>query len=189
MTVFTARPFFLACTLAILLGACQSDRQVREEHADAALLPGDHEYYTPNAVGYYSYFGNAAGPDWRGCYSFSLGGWRIISLNSYLKPEQHNTQLAWLKEELAHNPARCTLAYWHHPLYSSGGHGSDKRMQDAWAILHAAGAELCWLHMTTITSALRHKMRKVRRTRSAACGSLWSAPGCKADADAFQALQ
>lgn len=104
--------------------------------------PGNHEYYTPHAVGYYAYFGEAAGPARRGYYSFAHGSWRIISLNSYLEPAEHNAQIAWLKEELVRNPSTCTLAYWHHPLYSSGGHGNDKRMQEAWAILHAAGAEV-----------------------------------------------
>lgn len=104
--------------------------------------PGNHEYYTPHAVGYYSYFGGAAGPDRRGYYSFNLGNWHVISLNSYLKPAEHQAQLTWLKDELARNRARCTLVYWHHPLYSSGGHGSDDRMRDAWKMLHDAGAEL-----------------------------------------------
>ncbi|WP_420475959.1 metallophosphoesterase family protein [Noviherbaspirillum sp. ST9] len=104
--------------------------------------PGNHDYYTPYSAGYYTYFGDAAGPGRRGYYSFTHGGWRIISLNSYLKPAEHNMQIAWLKDELARNPAKCTLAFWHHPLYSSGGHGNDKRMQEAWAILHAAGAEI-----------------------------------------------
>ncbi|MEC4719497.1 metallophosphoesterase [Noviherbaspirillum sp. CPCC 100848] len=104
--------------------------------------PGNHEYYTPQATGYYRYFGNAAGPHQSGYYSFRIGSWHVISLNSYLKPEEHSRQLAWLRRDLAANPSSCTLAYWHHPLYSSGGHGSSKRMQEAWRILHAAGAEL-----------------------------------------------
>lgn len=104
--------------------------------------PGNHEYYTAGAPGYYGYFGEAAGPDQRGYYSFNLGNWHVVSLNSMLKAEQQQAQLAWLRKDLADHPAHCTLAYWHHPLYSSGGHGSSARMQDAWRILHAAGAEL-----------------------------------------------
>lgn len=104
--------------------------------------PGNHEYYTPQAVGYYRYFGAAAGPQQLGYYSFKLGSWHVVSLNSYLNAEEHRKQLDWLRQELAANPSSCTLAYWHHPLYSSGGHGSSKRMQEAWRILHAAGAEL-----------------------------------------------
>lgn len=104
--------------------------------------PGNHDYYTPYAFDYYTYFGDAAGPGRRGYYSFTHGDWHIISLNSYLKPAEHDAQIAWLKDELARNPATCTLAFWHHPIYSSGGHGNSKRMQDAWAVLHAAGAEI-----------------------------------------------
>lgn len=104
--------------------------------------PGNHEYYTPSAVGYYQYFGKAAGPDRRGYYSFKLGRWHVISLNSYLKPDEHQAQLAWLRNDLAQNKTHCTLAFWHHPNYSSGGHGSDERMADAWKMLYDAGAEL-----------------------------------------------
>lgn len=104
--------------------------------------PGNHEYYTPHAVGYYQYFGKAAGPDRRGYYSFRLGNWHVVSLNSYLKPEEHQKQLAWLRRELEQNKTLCTLAFWHHPKFSSGGHGSDPRMDDAWNMLHEAGAEL-----------------------------------------------
>lgn len=104
--------------------------------------PGNHEYYTPHAVGYYQYFGKAAGPDRRGYYSFKLGKWHVLSLNSYLKPEEHQAQLAWLRTELEQHKAHCTLAYWHHPRFSSGGHGSDLRMDEAWKMLANAGAEL-----------------------------------------------
>ena len=101
--------------------------------------PGNHEYRLPGAAGYFRYFGAAAGP---GYYRLQLGAWRIFSLDSNLKGDAHAAQLAWLKRELAANPARCTLAYWHHPLYSSGGHGSMAVMQGAWALLHEAGADI-----------------------------------------------
>lgn len=104
--------------------------------------PGNHEYYSPLAAGYYTYFGAAAGPERRGYYSFDLGNWHIISLNSYLRPEQHATQLEWLRDDLAKNTHRCMLAFWHHPRYSSGGHGNNPQMDEAWTMLDAAGAEL-----------------------------------------------
>jgi acid phosphatase type 7 len=104
--------------------------------------PGNHEYYTPLAGGYYAYFGESAGPDRRGYYSFRIGSWHVVSLNSNLRPHQHAEQIDWLKEDLALNPTRCTLAYWHHARFSSGGHGSNTHMQDAWEVLQAAGAEL-----------------------------------------------
>jgi hypothetical protein len=104
--------------------------------------PGNHEYYSPLAAGYYNYFGDAAGPARRGYYSFTLGSWHVISLNSNLQQEEHKAQLKWLKADLEKNKMHCTLAYWHHPLYSSGGHGSSDRMADVWAALQAADADL-----------------------------------------------
>ena len=104
--------------------------------------PGNHEYQNGRADGYYDYFGELAGPRGRGYYSFDRAGWRFIALNSHLKPEEHQRQLVWLKDDLARHPARCTLAYWHAPMYSSGGHAPSTRMQDVWRALHAAGVEL-----------------------------------------------
>lgn len=101
--------------------------------------PGNHEYYTKGALPYFAYFGARAG---RGYYALDLGRWRVISLDSNLAPAAHAVQLDWLRAELTDHPSRCTLAFWHHPLYSSGGHGSVPKMKDAWALLHAAGAEL-----------------------------------------------
>lgn len=101
--------------------------------------PGNHEYATPGAAGYYGYFGKAAG---KGYYSVRLGAWHVISLDSNLKGAAHAAQMAWLKQDLAANGKRCTLAYWHHPLYSSGGHGRVPMMRDAWELLYQAGAEI-----------------------------------------------
>lgn len=105
--------------------------------------PGNHDYLTPGAAGYYQYFGERAGPGQRGYYRVQLGAWRIFSLNSALKnPQEKEAQLAWLKNELASSRAACTLAYWHHPVFSSGGHGNDRRMAEVWQVLEAAGTDL-----------------------------------------------
>lgn len=104
--------------------------------------PGNHEYYSPEAFGYYSYFGKAAGADGGGYYSFDLGSWHIVSLNSQLKPDRHAEQLAWLADDLKHNRSACTLAFWHHPRFSSGGHGNNERMQDVWKALAEARADI-----------------------------------------------
>jgi 3',5'-cyclic AMP phosphodiesterase CpdA len=101
--------------------------------------PGNHEYATDNGAPYFAYFGARAG---NGHYSFELGGWHLVSLDSQLTAPAHAAQLAWLREDLARHPAKCTLAYWHHPLYSSGGHGSIPKMRDAWELLYRAGAEI-----------------------------------------------
>lgn len=101
--------------------------------------PGNREYATGGAAGYFSYFGSAAGP---GYYSVKLGAWRVLSLDSNLSGPAQQAQLAWLEQELARSTERCTLAYWHHPLYSSGGHGSIGVMRAAWELLYRAGAEI-----------------------------------------------
>jgi hypothetical protein len=101
--------------------------------------PGNHEYATDNGAPYFAYFGTRAG---NGHYSFELGGWHLVSLDSQLTAPAHAAQLAWLREDLARHPAKCTLAYWHHPLYSSGGHGNIPKMRDAWKLLYQAGAEI-----------------------------------------------
>lgn len=104
--------------------------------------PGNHEYYSPEAAGYYRYFGAAAGTARRGYYSKRIGAWHVLSLNSNLNPELHAEQIAWLKKDLADNGRACTLAFWHHPRHSSGGHGSSMRMDDAWRILAEHGADV-----------------------------------------------
>ena len=109
--------------------------------------PGNHEYNITGARPYFDYFGKrAAGEAGLGYYSIRLGGWHVISLNSNLNGAAQTAQLAWLRQELGNEvdntAARCTLAFWHHPLYSSGGHLGPGRMADAWELLHRAGAEL-----------------------------------------------
>ncbi len=104
--------------------------------------PGNHDYGQPKALGYYNYFGELAGPDRRGYYSKKLGNWTLYSLNSQLSGNAMQTQLQWLKEELQKNKSRCTLAFWHHPAYSSGGHGNNKQMWPAWKLLADAGADI-----------------------------------------------
>lgn len=95
--------------------------------------PGNHEYgiyQVPkrnNATPYFDYFGSAAGPKGLGYYSYNLGNWHIVSLNSMAGRTGAPTkadQEKWLKEDLEKNEKPCILAYWHHPLFSSGdGHG------------------------------------------------------------------
>ena len=101
--------------------------------------PGNHEYYTPGAPGYFAYFGALAGPGTRGYFSREIGSWHVISLNSNLRPPASEAQLEWLREDLAALRQRsqdgCVLAFWHHPLYSSGGHGNNAHMRATWQVL------------------------------------------------------
>lgn len=104
--------------------------------------PGNHDYGMPLALGYYNYFDEQAGPQRRGYYRKTAGSWQLFSLNSNLEGVQMQEQLAWLKEELKANKAKCTLAFWHHPFISSGGHGDNDVMHDAWKMLAEAKADI-----------------------------------------------
>lgn len=107
---------------------------------------GNHEYQTPGASGYYQYFGPAAGDPTKGYYTFDLGNWHIIVLNSQCSQiggcSSFSPQGQWLRNELAANPAACTLALWHIPRFSSGRIGNRTYTQDFWTELYDAGADL-----------------------------------------------
>jgi hypothetical protein len=110
-------------------------------------VPGNHDYHTARASGYFRYFGAAAGNPAKGYYSFDLGEWHLIALNSNCSDvggcERGSAQVRWLRADLAaHASARCTLAYWHHPLFSSGVHGSNATYTAFWNELYAAGADV-----------------------------------------------
>jgi hypothetical protein len=107
---------------------------------------GNHEYGTTGAAGYFGYFGPSAGYPDRGYYAYSLGSWRVLVLNSNCGRVggcgAGSPQLAWLRAELRAHPTACTLAYWHHPRFSSGLHGEDLTVAPFWAALYAAGADV-----------------------------------------------
>jgi len=109
-------------------------------------VPGNHDYRTRGAAGYFAYFGVAAGDPGRGYYSFDLAGWHLVALNSNCDEvggcAADSPQERWLRRDLAASRARCTLAYWHHPRYSSGTSGSDSTYAAFWRALHEAGAEV-----------------------------------------------
>ena len=109
--------------------------------------PGNHDYQTANASGYYGFFGPRAGQPGKGWYSFDLGRWHLIALNSNCDEvggcQPGSEQERWLRADLAAHPARCTLAFWHHPRFSSGTtHGSDRAVGGLWLALYQAGAEV-----------------------------------------------
>jgi acid phosphatase type 7 len=98
--------------------------------------PGNHDYKTPDAAGYFAYFGAQAGEPARGYYSFDLGSWHIVTLNSNRELAPDSPQLAWLEADLRQHRQRCVMAVWHHPRYSSGPHGNDPRTQAIWETLY-----------------------------------------------------
>ncbi|HZR29387.1 MAG TPA: metallophosphoesterase [Terriglobales bacterium] len=110
--------------------------------------PGNHEFHAGGATPYFNYFGEAAGDPKKGYYSYDLGAWHVIVINSNCSelpdgcaagsPEEQ-----WLKQDLAQHPTACTVAYWHHPLFSSGkAHGNDPEMKPFWQDLYAANADI-----------------------------------------------
>ena len=105
--------------------------------------PGNHEYSTLGASGYFGYFGSAAGDPSKGYYSYELGPWHIVVLNSNFAMNAGSPQEQWLRADLAANSTPCTLAYWHHPRFSSGAnHGSSPTSQPLWQALYDAGADV-----------------------------------------------
>jgi 3',5'-cyclic AMP phosphodiesterase CpdA len=107
--------------------------------------PGNHEYQSRGGSGYYDYFGARAGPGRRGWYSWDLGAWHLVSLNGNCGKVgcgPGSGQERWLRADLAAHPARCTLAYWHQPRFSSGLHGSYAGVAPLWRALQVAGADV-----------------------------------------------
>lgn len=85
--------------------------------------PGNHDWYTGEGVNYFSFFGERAGESGAGYYSYDLGDWHIVSLNSNCdggRCDVESRQAQWLREDLDQNKRTCALVYWHHPLRSSG---------------------------------------------------------------------
>ena len=107
--------------------------------------PGNHEYGMAGALGYFMYFGAAAGTLGMGYYSYDIGGWHVVVINSNCNSDScaaGSPQEQWLRQDLAANPRACTLAYWHHPRWSSGAHGHNPQMAAIWQALHDNGADL-----------------------------------------------
>jgi hypothetical protein len=105
-------------------------------------VPGNHEYGTPAAAGYLQYFGAVARPAGRMYYSLRIGEWLVLMIdsNDYARPG--SAQYEFVRAELASNRTECTLAVWHHPLFSSGPNGANGFMRDLWALLLEHGADV-----------------------------------------------
>src|SRR5215204_1468596 len=111
--------------------------------------PGNHEYETGGSSAYFDYFGDAAGDPDKGYYSYDLGAWHLVVLNSNcgvgeIRCGPGSPQGLWLKEDLAANDEEaCTLAYFHHPLFTSGSYRPGiERVERLWEILYAAGVDV-----------------------------------------------
>jgi acid phosphatase type 7 len=111
-------------------------------------VPGNHEYLTPGAAGYFAYFGSLARNFPGGYYSFNLGDWHLIALNSECSEPGvggcgvGSRQEQWLLSDLAANRSLCTLAFWHEPRFTSGRNLNHPALQALWQDLYAFGAEI-----------------------------------------------
>ena len=107
---------------------------------------GNHEYGTAGAAGYWDYWGAAAGERGKGYYSYDLGAWHIVVLNSncsFVSCAAGSPQEQWLRADLAGSSRACTLAYWHHPRFNSGAsHGNNTAVQPLWQALYDFGADV-----------------------------------------------
>jgi acid phosphatase type 7 len=126
-------------------------------------VPGNHEYIAENdepeagartgceasnegAAGYFDYFGAVAGDPAKGYYSVDVGAWHLVALNSNCSKvggcEADSPQVQWLRADLAAHPTACTLAFFHHPRFSSGDHGSEPSLAQLWQVLYDGGVEV-----------------------------------------------
>jgi 3',5'-cyclic AMP phosphodiesterase CpdA len=105
-------------------------------------VPGNHDWEVSSGAPFFAYFGSAAGPAGVGYFSTTLGAWHVIVLNSNVAAGPGSAQYEWLKADLQSSPAPCTVALWHHPLFSSGQNGNSPQMRDAWRLLQSAGADI-----------------------------------------------
>ena len=109
-------------------------------------VPGNHEYETPGASGYYGYFGSRAGDPKKGYYSLDLGAWHVVMLNSNCSAVggcgATSPQGKWLRSDLSANTKACTMAVWHHPRFTSRRTTPDGLTNSLWQALYQYGAEV-----------------------------------------------
>jgi acid phosphatase type 7 len=104
--------------------------------------PGNHEYESAGAAPYFAYFEEAAGPPGLGYYAFTAGDWQILMLNSNIPATRGSPQWEFVRAELDRQRTPCTMAVWHHPLFSSGPNGNNIFMRDMWALLESNRVEV-----------------------------------------------
>lgn len=108
--------------------------------------PGNHDYRTPGAAGYFAQFGARVGSEDESWYAFETGGWHVVSVDSNCSEgnrcEEGSSQLEWLARDLEASDASCTIAYSHHPRFSSGFHGDTGKLDEMWAIFERGGVDV-----------------------------------------------
>jgi hypothetical protein len=112
---------------------------------------GNHEYIEHSAAPYFQYWGGQAGPAGKGYYSYDLGAWHVVVLNTNCGAPDlggcaaGSPQDAWLQQDLREHSNACIVAYGHHALFSSGifrGHAIHPELKRLWEDLYAAHADL-----------------------------------------------
>jgi hypothetical protein len=105
--------------------------------------PGNHDYQTAGAAGYFGYFGDRAGPDRRGYYAVRIASWQVLMLNSMAPMGVNSLQYSWVRQELDAYSPRCTLAVWHHPFDTSGPNGPHAIQQRTlWDLLYRKNVDV-----------------------------------------------
>jgi hypothetical protein len=143
-TVFTAGDNAYPSGTATQFSECYGPTWGRHKGRTRPAL-GNHDYGTGDATAYFAYFGAAAGTPGTGYYSYDLGAWHVVVLDSNCARvgcEAGSPQERWLRADLSAHGNRCSLAIWHHPRFSSGGHGDSVATQPLWQALYDAGAEI-----------------------------------------------
>jgi len=102
---------------------------------------GNHDFVNGGAP-YFQYFGASAGSPGAGYYSYAVGPWNVIALNSEIPSGSGSAQMAWLQNELSTKRPACTAVYWHRPLFSSGRHGDNPDLREVWRTLYEFNVDL-----------------------------------------------
>ena len=146
---------------------------------------GNHEFHSKGASYYFEYFGAAAGDPKTGYYSYELGSWHVIVLNSECNEvggcQSGSPEEKWLREDLAAHPVGCTLAYFHKPRFSSGlNHGDDLEVTPFLAGLVRLQRGTCpERSRPRLRDALHRRIPRAKPTRSAAFANSWLAPAAR----------
>ncbi len=104
-------------------------------------VPGNHEYMTAGAAGFFTYFGERAGPDFSGFYAVRIAAWQVLMLNSNVPMGRGSRQFEFVRTQMQSAP-RCTLAVWHHPFDTSGPNGPHPAQRDLWQLLYDHNADV-----------------------------------------------
>ena len=105
-------------------------------------VPGNHDYDSNGGASYFDYFGSRAGEYGKGYYSYDVGSWHVIAINSMIDAGDGSEQLQWLQADLGSHPSLCTLAYYHYPRWSSGAVGNMDNMASVIQVLYDFGVEV-----------------------------------------------